>query len=298
MIRQYLLIFLLFLIPFRGMTQSFFIPSDTLDTKRLGWTVGVVGGGLAVSLGVLYSTWYSDYESKQFHFHNDNDNWLGMDKAGHAHTTYTMGRYSYDLLKWSGVSENKSVWYGGMVGFTYLGIVEVMDGYSNGWGFSWGDFTANTMGTGLFIGQQLAWKEQRISLKISYSSSPYAEYNPRLLGSVYTESALKDYNGQTYWLSVSPGAFSKDSWWPEWLAISGGYGADGMIGSFANPAPYQNIQREHQYYLALDLDLSRINTKSEFWNTLLHGLNFIKFPAPAIEYRPETGFVKGHWFMF
>ncbi len=278
---------------------SFWTPADTLNKERLYWTTGVVGGGLVVSLGVLYGTWYSDYSSGGFHFHNDNNNWEGIDKVGHTMTAYTMGAYSYDLLHWSGVKENQAVWYGGMVGFTYLGIVEIMDGTSDGWGFSWGDMAANTAGTALFIGQQLGWKEQRMRLKYSYYPTSYAALNPELLGNGGPESALKDYNGQTYWLSVNPGTFAPDNnWWPKWLAIAGGYGATGMVGASSNPPEYSHIPREQQWYLSLDLDLSRVETGSRFWNTILHGLNWIKIPAPAIEYRPQSGFVKGHWLMF
>jgi hypothetical protein len=40
---------------------------------------------------------------------------------------------------------------------------------------------------------------------------------------------LKDYNGQTYWLSVNLHSFYKGSKIPKWLNLAIGYGANGML---------------------------------------------------------------------
>ena len=45
--------------------------------------------------------------------------------------------------------------------------VEVMDGFSAEWGFSWSDMAANAIGMGTFVAQEAIWDEQRIILKIS-----------------------------------------------------------------------------------------------------------------------------------
>ena len=47
-------------------------------------------------------------------------------------------------------------------GFTFLTAVEILDGFSKNWGASWGEILANASGTGLLIGQELLWAEQRI----------------------------------------------------------------------------------------------------------------------------------------
>jgi hypothetical protein len=43
------------------------------------------------------------------------------------------------------------------------------------------------------------------------------------------EQMLKDYNGQTYWLSVNLHSFYKGSKIPKWLNLAIGYGANGML---------------------------------------------------------------------
>src|SRR5690606_3999485 len=117
---------------------SLFEKSPTLNKTRV-WTVAgteaaIVGG---TYIG-LYNLWYADYPKSDFHIYNDNSSWLQMDKMGHAMTSYYVGFVGKELLQWSGVSHKKSVWYGGTLGFAYLAGIEVMDGLSAEWGFSWG----------------------------------------------------------------------------------------------------------------------------------------------------------------
>jgi hypothetical protein len=202
------------------------------------------------------------------------------------------------LLKWSGVERKKAIWYGGMLGSVYLSTIEILDGYSSEWGFSIGDFAGNTAGSLLVIGQELAWNEQRVVLKYSFRQSEFAEYRPQLLGNNLQENILKDYNGQTYWLSVNPSSFmSSATKFPKWLNIAIGYGADGMTGGDFNP-PYINedgkqvhFERYRQYYLSFDVDLTRIKTRSRFLRTVFYSVGFIKIPAPALEFS-EKG-IKG-----
>ena len=271
--------------------------SEQFNKTRFN-TYAYGGGALAVgSLIGLYSIWYADYPQSGFHFTNDNGNWAGMDKVGHATTTYVVGQLSYDMLKWSGLSEKKAVWYGGLTGWSYLAVVEVMDGFSEQWGFSWGDFAFNTAGTGLFIGQQLGWKEQRFMLKFSVHGSEYAQYREDLLGSSWQERWLKDYNGQTYWLSASPGTFGVD-WWPRWLCLSGGYGIDGFVSADGSNKEYPQFTAQRQYYLSFDIDLRQIPMKSGFWKTVLHTISFIKIPAPTIEFNQHVGGTRFYWLYF
>ena len=54
-------------------------------------------------------------------------------------------------------------------------VIEILDGFSSQYGFSPGDFTANILGSGLFIGQEFAWDDQRIKLKFSFHKKNYGE---------------------------------------------------------------------------------------------------------------------------
>lgn len=264
---------------------GFWEPADSLNKVRLfsvvgGETVGMTGTYLA--LGTL---WYAEEGLSGFHTFNDAGNWQGMDKIGHAMTAYFVGDIGMNLLLWSGVDHQTSVWAGGTLGLAFLTGVEILDGHSAGWGFSWSDMAANAAGTGLLIGQELLWQEQRITLKWSYHSTDFPAYNPDLLGENAYQSLLKDYNGHTYWLSFNVNRLSGWDQWPEWLNLSAGYGADGMVTAQYDPAVYNanGLTWQKQFYLAPDIDLRKIKVESAFLRTVLHALNYLKFPMPTLE---------------
>ncbi|MFH0867355.1 MAG: DUF2279 domain-containing protein [Bacteroidota bacterium] len=281
----------------QGRTQNN-IASDTvhLNKKRLYSVIAAEALTVGGSLYLLNNLWYKDYPRSSFHFFNDNKEWLQMDKLGHATTSCTIGALGYYSLKWCGVENKKAIWYGGGLGSVYLLTIEVLDGLSSEWGFSLGDFTANTFGSFVFMSQQLAWNEQRIIFKWSYHNTKFADIRPDLLGSNLQESVLKDYNGQTYWLSGNIHSFmKKDSRFPKWLNVAIGYGAEGMIGGYENPSVHDGVimpeyNRYRQFYLSPDIDFTRIPTKSKFLKLLFYSLDFIKIPAPTLGFSKENNF--------
>lgn len=97
--------------------------------------------------------WYADYPRSKFKTINDSGEWLQMDKVGHVFTSYQLGRLSSNTLSWAGVNRKQRLIYSTTIGLGFLTAVEVMDGFSAEWGFSWSDMAANTLGSGLFIGQ-------------------------------------------------------------------------------------------------------------------------------------------------
>ena len=215
--RRYRWIYALFLILISSVVfsqtkfNSFFVASDSLNVSRRNAVVVSEAAIASITLVGLNQLWYADYERSKFHTLNDNDEWLQMDKFGHAFSSYQMGKHGAQLLNWSGVSKKDQLLYGATLGFSFLSAVEILDGYSEEWGFSWGDILANASGTGLYIGQELLWKEQRIALKYSFHQTKYAKQNPDKLGNGVLEEVLKDYNGQTYWLSGNLHAFFTES---------------------------------------------------------------------------------------
>jgi hypothetical protein len=280
--------------------DNFFKPSDSLHKKRQN-SVYIAEAVLAsATLVGLHQLWYADYPKSNFHFVNDNGQWLQMDKLGHVYSSYQIGRLGAEALHWSGTSKKKQLLYGASLGFVFLTAVEVMDGFSEEWGASIGDVVANATGTALYVSQELLWNEQRIIPKFSYHKTKYAEYSPNVLGKTVNEQILKDYNGQTYWFSLNLYSFAKASQIPKWLNLAFGYGGEGMISenpvhlhSFSSSKP----DKYRQFYLSIDLDLTKIGTKSHFLRTIFSVFNSLKIPAPTIEYSPKSGF-KGYVFYF
>lgn len=273
--------------------DNFIKPSDSVNKKRQNFVFvaeAILASGALIGLNQL---WYVDYPKSNFHFINDNPEWMQMDKVGHLYSSYHIGRFGAEALNWSGSSKKNQLIYGASLGFVFLTAVEVLDGFSQEWGASMGDVVANASGSALYVSQELIWNEQRIIPKFSFHSTHYANYRPDLLGSKTQEQILKDYNGQTYWFSINLHSFSNKSKIPIWLNVALGYGAEGLIGK--NDAK-NNLtfpikpEKYRQFYLSLDLDLTKISTKSHFLKTIFSVLNTVKIPAPTFEYSPNGGF--------
>ncbi len=267
---------------------AFLPPSDVYRPERLRKVV--IGESIvfvATSIG-LYYLWYKKFPKSRFHFINDNREWFMIDKMGHATTAYSIATMHHDLMRWSGVKPGTAIATSAITSLAFLSIVEVMDGFSRDWGFSKGDMLANISGAALFAAQQHWWGQQRINLRVSARFSPYAKYNPSLLGNDWASRLMKDYNGQTYWLSVNIYSFLPgNSNFPVWFNAAAGFGADGMTGARNNPdsiggKPIPLFKRKQQFYLAADADLSRLNNSNAV-SVPLYFLQFIKTPAPAIE---------------
>ncbi|MDG1729062.1 MAG: DUF2279 domain-containing protein [Algibacter sp.] len=286
-------IILFILLPIVSFSQSkldtFLTPSDTLNKTRRNAVILAEASLGALTLIGLNQLWYADFERSKFQTINDNSEWLQMDKLGHVFTSYQLGKHGAQLLNWSGVSERDQLLYGATLGFTFLSAVEMLDGYSSEWGFSWGDILANGAGTSLYVGQELLWKEQRIALKYSFHQTKYANRRPDKLGETYLEQILKDYNGQTYWLSANLHAFFKESKIPKWLNVAVGYGGEGMLSGTkdVDNELLTTNQRYRQYYLSFDLNLNAIRTNSKLLRSIFDVFNMIKIPLPTIEFNKK-----------
>jgi hypothetical protein len=272
--------------------NQFLKPSDSLNLDRKTAVYIVEGAVLGATLIGLNQLWYKDYDKSKFHFINDNEEWLQMDKLGHIYSSYHLGRIGAEALQWSGASKREQLIYGSTIGLGFLTVVEVFDGYSSEWGASSGDIIANVSGTALYVSQELLWNEQRITPKFSYHKTNFPSVRPNTLGETSLEQVLKDYNGQNYWLSFNIHSFTKLEFVPKWLNLALGYGGSGMLfgtqdAAFANGY----IQNEYrQFYLSFDVDLTKIKSNSRFLKTVLSVFNTIKIPAPTLQLNSNKDF--------
>ncbi|KAA9356974.1 DUF2279 domain-containing protein [Larkinella humicola] len=238
----------------------------------------------------LSRAWY-DNPLTNFHFFNDNREWLQIDKVGHMVTAYQIARVSAQAYRWAGLSDRKAAMYAGLTGLIFQTPIEILDGFSPEYGFSVGDMIANMAGPALYTGQYLAWGELRIQPKFSFHNTALAKVRPNLLGSSWNERWLKDYNGQTYWLSINPSTFARrDSKLPKWLNIAVGYGIQDMVAAETSKSIELGYRPYRQYFLSLDIDFTRIPTRKKGLKTLFFLLNTLKMPAPTLEYNGRNGF--------
>ena len=254
-------------------------------------TIGISSGlGLAWSGSIigLHSVWYSGMEKSKWHSFDDSREWLQMDKAGHTYTANKIAILTNDLYRWAGWKNKPAALMGFGVGMGYLFSLEMLDATGKDWGFSWSDMGANTLGASIFLAQQLTWEEQRILLKFSYHQTEYPQYRPQTLGKTFSEKLLKDYNGQTYWLSASPTSFFNDLKLPKWLCFSIGYSVDGKLHGLDNTFSIQQgtdlltFNAKRQFLFSLDVDFSQLPIKKKWLKVVVKQLNYIKIPFPAL----------------
>jgi len=250
----------------RGKLKTYII------TSSVAYTGSMVG---------LSELWYKDSQRQSFQFFNDDAEWKQVDKIGHFYSAFHLSHVNAHFLKSCHVPARKSDLIGALTGFMIMAPIEVLDGFSNAYGASVGDLVADAGGSLFFVAQSYAWNEIRIQPKFSFHRTGYAPIRPKELGNGLSEEWLKDYNGQTYWLSVDMDKFIK---FPKWLNIAVGYGAQGMVYALDQQNIINGYDPYRQYYLSIDFDLTAIRTKSKVLKTLIYVANMIKLPAPALEF--------------
>ncbi len=293
--------------------------SDTLSKPRL-WIASATASStfIATTIG-LNEIWYKEFDRSKFHLFNDWNEWNNMDKFGHAFTAYFQNSFSYDVARWTGLKKKPSLIIGASLATIFQGTIEILDAHSEKWGFSVYDIAFNTAGVVLFSGQEILWDDQRFVLKVSnrfpkYNETPIvsnsgnevssvAERAEDLFGSAASTRFIKDYNGQTIWLSMNPGSFmSEENNFPKWLNIAIGYGAENLYGGFGNSWNFEDevyvlsqadYPRARQMFISLDVDLKRIKVRKPFLRFLLKGLNVFKIPSPTLSFTQNKG-IKFH----
>lgn len=267
--------------------------TSTVNRKKLRTIIIASGVGYATGLVVLNHVWYKNTERQAFRIFNDNAEWKQVDKLGHFYSAFYLSYATAKTLRACHVAGRRADITGALTGFLLTVPIEIMDGFSDGYGASAGDLIADAAGPAFFSGQQLAWNEIRIFPKFSFQRTAYPQLRPELLGDNLLSEIVKDYNGQTYWLSFDIDKFIS---FPRWLNIAMGYGAEDMV--YARDSQNQAVGHHpfRQYYLAIDFDLSAIKTRSKLIKTLICVANAIKLPAPAVEFSNKG--VRFHAFYF
>ncbi|MCS6967529.1 MAG: YfiM family protein [Bernardetiaceae bacterium] len=242
-------------------------------------------GCLAVTLAALVyylldQLWYAAIPRRAFQWFDDSRDWQQMDKAGHVFSAYHLSRIAYSGLQWAGVAPKKAQRYAAAIGFAALAPIELLDAFAVTHGASLYDLIANALGASFFTFQQEVANKQVVQCKFWFTPSPYAALRPDKLGKNFIEQLIKDYNGQTYWLSV-PGYFLPDGY--RWIRLAVGYGATGMI--YGNPEQNQRAGRQAQrhFYVGLDMQLPDGLRQSSVGKFVGFFSDLLRLPLPCLK---------------
>jgi uncharacterized protein YfiM (DUF2279 family) len=264
---------------------------DSIHSKKLvGVSIASVGFW-ATSMYLLNNVWYANSPRSSFHTFDDHLEWMQMDKVGHVFSAYQAANLLTHAYTWTGLQQRKAATIGSLATLAYLTSVEYLDGTNEAWGFSWSDQIANTLGVGLALWKNQPSHSTAIYFKQSYSPSPYAGLRPSVLGKTTIERYLKDYNGQTYWLSFSPNRLFGTDFVPKFLLLSLGYSCDSKLEGHANESVASNgikYTAQRELLVSLDIDFNQVPFKRKWVKKLFSVFQLIKVPLPAIQLRGST----------
>lgn len=279
------------------------------DAAVRGRQTGMFLALFSIWAGVLYGLsmmWYEHSGQMGFHWFNDNQAWLQVDKFGHFFTTFQEARLMMLMWQWTGMSQKRASVAGMLGGILYQTPIELLDGFQDAYGASWGDLMANTLGAVALWAQGRWLKDIVVHSKFSISSHPIAAMRPSMFGANFFQQILKDYNGQTYWFSFEARhLLPVFKMLPPWLCISIGYGADGMIGGTENRVKntdgtwteYPDLSRTRQVYLSVDVNWDKVRFPTPWLKTSMAVFSLVKIPAPTLEWNMDSG-LKWHWVHF
>ncbi|MBC8124526.1 MAG: DUF2279 domain-containing protein [Candidatus Kapabacteria bacterium] len=242
--------------------------------------LGVVGGATVLGFigghALSNELWWKG-EKAPFHVNTSVDYTyaLNADKLGHMTFSYMASSIYSDLFRRCGMDSTQSAWSGFGVTMAYQTFVEIRDGFSADYGFSWGDIAANTIGAALPVAQRYVPALRSMDLQISFW--PSQAFNNGAYNSI-----IDDYTSTTHWLTVNVSDVSPRSWqsWiPPWLGLAIGHSVQNTDGQGGG---------QHVVYLSLDWQLHRIPGLAPWLRDVLRVLHLYHLPAPAVRILPNV----------
>ena len=268
--------------------------TDSLKTRRTLINTSLISSS-ALSYFGLYQLWYKEYPATSFHFFNDLHEWNYMDKIGHVCTAYHLNKFTYNLL--SSQKINKPLLKSSIYSFAYMLGIEAFDAFYQKWGFSNYDLISNGIGTFIFAIQQKTIQNQIINIKFSSHQSNIAHCRPNLLGKNAVEQVFKDYNGQTYWVTLNiHEIFKQRINILRYINLAIGYSIEGFTGARNNNVidcnciECENLNRKSSVLLSLDLNLESLKGKNRLLDLLIKPFSILKIPAPTFILNNELRF--------
>ncbi len=247
-----------------------------IDGARLGLVSGLTAGGFVYGHILQSDLWWKGQRSS-FHFDWDRD-WsyaLGADKLGHFFFPYLVTNLYRQAFSWAGLDSRSSLIAASTLALSYQTYVEIRDGFSAEWGFSWGDFAADVLGAAYPILQDDLPALRIASFKVSFNPSERFKAGSNA-------SIIDDYESITHWLSLNVHGMLPDhlrDWYPPWLNLAVGHSVGGLDfegGGF------------HKIILSLDWNLEGLPGDGWLWNLLRKNLNYYHLPAPAVQILPNV----------
>lgn len=253
---------------------------DPLKTEVNYYMLGGMG---AAFLGVgtyihIYqqNAWWKNERTK-FHFKNDWNYSLWIDKVGHFYGTNILAHAFSGGYDAANMTAEQSAIFSAASALLFELYVETEDGFASEWGFSPGDAAGDALGALFYLGQYYYPFLKNFQPKWSYWPTNKMRDNPNQI-------IIDDYEGQIYWMSMRVNNFlprKAEVYWPDFLNIAVGMGVKQLDGSGGG---------HRELYISLDLDAEELPLHGPVWQFVKNSLNYFHFPMPGLRITPDATF--------
>jgi len=274
--------------------QEILAQIDTIkvNKKRILIAGSSLGAALGGSYWYIQNSWWSEKQT-EFHFDNGADLTyaLNVDKVGHFMGGLEAADVFSSSMKWAGMNDKQSLWYGAAFGSGLQLAIEMKDAYAPYWGFSKWDLALGSAGAIWPVAQYYNDDLKAINFKFSYykQSDIYWELDRQRGKEINKYAWQDDYPNQTYWMTFDVNHFTETCCWPEWLNVAIGFGLDDTQYLDENNT---KTGGQNEWYIALDYDIPKMLKKwdSPTGKKVKHWLNYFHLPAPTIRISPKLEF--------
>ncbi|EDN67248.1 conserved hypothetical protein, secreted [Beggiatoa sp. PS] len=232
------------------------------DNSSKNFRTGLLISSFALGTALYGAMNWWDDSSSQFQvrhegwFNEDTPNG-GADKLGHAYSFYLSTRLMRRGFEWAGYSRQKAAQWAGITSAALSVGVEIMDGFTEEYGFSPEDTMMNLggIGLGVFLEMNPQWDDLfdvRLHYWTSDDARKFDDYDP-----------VADYSGQTYLLILKASGVPalNQNKWLRYFELALGYGTRGYQPNDGTEQP-----TERNLYYGLSLNLSQLLNDFVFKN--------------------------------
>jgi hypothetical protein len=211
---------------------------------------GAYGGTAALG----FAEWGWGTSSFKFHsegYFGKDTAYGGMDKLGHAWNAAVLAETFTDAIRKRAPNPDGAPVTGFILSMGVMGMIEVMDGFSADYGFSYEDITADIVGATLgYLRSTYPELEEKIDFRIEYIPS----------GNEKGLALESDYSGQKYLLALKLSGFESFEETPlRFVELHAGYYARG----FSDEEIADGDSKLREPYAAIGLNLSELLLSSE-----------------------------------
>ncbi len=237
------------------------------QSMSVRWDLAAVVGGISI-FGIAKWNWgSSDFNFNNEGWFGEDTGSLGLDKLGHAFTTYLLTEYLTQRILQESADPRGAAFTAAGLAMGVFTYVEILDGFSGDHGFSTEDLIADAAGAAFSILRStVPGLSEKLDFRIEYIPSGNDKISP-----------VSDYSGQKYLLALKLAGFKPISDTPlRFIELQAGYYARG----FTDDERKDDDELRREPYVAIGFNLQQLFANQDSVLALMaqRGLEYVQVP--------------------